>query len=539
MPLHDSVAIFWDYENCAPQTGGSGFGVAHRLRNIALKYGSIKSFKAYLPPLADQASDKSKTLRAELQSSGVSLIDCQNNGRKDVADKMMLVDMMQFGWDNAAPATIVLVTADRDFAYGVSVLKMRHYRVILVAPTSGAVHETLKCQASAIYDWDTEVLGKPVSGSYPPELGAVHETLKCQASAIYDWDTEVLGKPVSGSYPPELGSRPVPQLTIATRGSHARRQSDASRLPTIPQAATPVTASNSGDSRNGGSAPHSRNTSDDHSSEPGQGSSSGHRTLRQYASSDPVLESQWATKKGKELAVGSKGSSLTSPAGTYTTALSPSDSTSPTAREAHSPRIMEHDECPYTDEPSETPADYLDANPRHRGAPIDSSSRQNQNVTATLPAPASPRAVGSPLARPATAAAIMSSRRDPPPDYLNDPPSAIVEISVQNMPRSHVTATYESVPHLPTEPHVARVNLHRPIPQAFFPLVQLLREMRDEGNPRPLRSNVAIKLIHRQKNVYELARVNKFKAYCEQACREGIVELGGREGGAWISLSIP
>lgn len=184
--------------------------------------------------------------------------------------------MMQFGWDNAAPATIVLVTADRDFAYGVSVLKMRHYRVVLVAPASVVVHESLRSQVSVSYDWDSEILGKRVVGGYPIELG----------------------------------TRPTPQLTIAPRG-HSRPTSEASRLPTIPQMATPLTARPSGDSRNS-SAFHSRDTSDDPLSERMEGSSSGHQTLRHYASSDPILESQ--RPKGKELAVESKGSSLLSPA---------------------------------------------------------------------------------------------------------------------------------------------------------------------------------------------------------------------------------
>lgn len=45
-------------------------------------------FKAYLELTG--LSPKSAILRSELQSSGVSLTDCPHNGRKDVADKMML-----------------------------------------------------------------------------------------------------------------------------------------------------------------------------------------------------------------------------------------------------------------------------------------------------------------------------------------------------------------------------------------------------------------------------------------------------------------
>lgn len=59
------------------------------IRQIAHTYGTIKLFKAYLE-LSEQTSSKSLGLRSELQSCGVSLTDCPHNGRKDVADKMMI-----------------------------------------------------------------------------------------------------------------------------------------------------------------------------------------------------------------------------------------------------------------------------------------------------------------------------------------------------------------------------------------------------------------------------------------------------------------
>ncbi|PPQ72077.1 hypothetical protein CVT26_006713 [Gymnopilus dilepis] len=112
--MHDSfddVAIFWDYgevfvvhfpshlslsvhftsettENCPVPSNTSGYSVVEKIRLLAQPYGSVKSFKAYLE-ISDQVQ-KSVLLRSELQSSGVSLVDCPHNGRKDVADKMMI-----------------------------------------------------------------------------------------------------------------------------------------------------------------------------------------------------------------------------------------------------------------------------------------------------------------------------------------------------------------------------------------------------------------------------------------------------------------
>lgn len=76
-------------ENCSPPCNVPGYDVVNNIREIALAYGSVKLFKAYLE-LSEQSSSKSIGLRSELQSCGVSLTDCPHNGRKDVADKMMI-----------------------------------------------------------------------------------------------------------------------------------------------------------------------------------------------------------------------------------------------------------------------------------------------------------------------------------------------------------------------------------------------------------------------------------------------------------------
>ena len=75
-------------ENCSPHHS-AGCTVIDNIRQIAHKYGVVKQFKAYLE-LSEQNSGRSLNLRSELQSCGVSLTDCPHNGRKDVADKMLI-----------------------------------------------------------------------------------------------------------------------------------------------------------------------------------------------------------------------------------------------------------------------------------------------------------------------------------------------------------------------------------------------------------------------------------------------------------------
>ncbi|KAI0646826.1 NYN domain-containing protein [Trametes meyenii] len=155
MDVSSNVAIFWDYENCALPATEPFYAIVNNIRRLAHQHGSVKTFKAYLQ-YPEQTSTKSIGLRSELQSCGVSLIDCPHNGRKDVADKMMMVDMMAHAIDNPAPATIILISGDRDFVYAVSILGLRQYRVILLAP-KGATGG-LTAQADLVYSWPDDFL---------------------------------------------------------------------------------------------------------------------------------------------------------------------------------------------------------------------------------------------------------------------------------------------------------------------------------------------------------------------------------------------
>lgn len=97
-------------------------------------------------------------IRSDLQTSGVSIINVPRNGRKDVADKMMIVDVLTYAMDNlAANTTIVVISGDRDFAYAVSVLRLRQYEVVLI--TLPNAHYSLTAQASATFDWLLDILG--------------------------------------------------------------------------------------------------------------------------------------------------------------------------------------------------------------------------------------------------------------------------------------------------------------------------------------------------------------------------------------------
>lgn len=86
--------------------------------------------------------------------------------------------MLAHAIDNPAPATIILISGDGDFVYAVSTLRLRKYKVILLAPTQCA-HWGLKAQANAVYEWPLDVLS-----AEPPVATVVSNPGSTQISPI-------------------------------------------------------------------------------------------------------------------------------------------------------------------------------------------------------------------------------------------------------------------------------------------------------------------------------------------------------------------
>jgi len=99
-----------------------------------------------------------------------------------------LVDIMAFIKDTPPPATVILISGDRDFAYLLSTVRWRKYNVVLIS-NSFMTHESLTVQASALYDWKSDIL-KVRPTSKPPLLGS--HTLSSVASLTTPQDSDNL-----------------------------------------------------------------------------------------------------------------------------------------------------------------------------------------------------------------------------------------------------------------------------------------------------------------------------------------------------------
>lgn len=71
--------------------------------------------------------------------------------------------MLTFAMDNPSyknSSTIIILSGDRDYAYTLSILRLRMFRVVVVAPTLPGAHISLKVQASSFYDWNSIIEGQ-------------------------------------------------------------------------------------------------------------------------------------------------------------------------------------------------------------------------------------------------------------------------------------------------------------------------------------------------------------------------------------------
>lgn len=124
------MAIFWDLENMPIPNNTSGRDVTTRLKTILGPYGNLVQFRAYA---SIGLGHIPRQKRSDLQLSGCHLVDCPHNGRKEVADKMIIVDAMQFAYTNAQGATLCFITGDVDYAYLLAVLQKPQWRTIVIS----------------------------------------------------------------------------------------------------------------------------------------------------------------------------------------------------------------------------------------------------------------------------------------------------------------------------------------------------------------------------------------------------------------------
>ncbi|KAH9483748.1 hypothetical protein JR316_0003224 [Psilocybe cubensis] len=448
----DNVAIFWDYEeNCPVPSNTSGYAAVDCLRNLAEPYGSVRSLKAYLE-VTEQTPSKTLLMRSELQSSGVSLVDCPHNGRKDVADKMIIVDMLAHALDNPVPSTIILITGDRDFAYAMSILRLRRYRLVLV--TLPHAHPSLTSQASVCLRWTDIVMS--LSNDDTP-------------ANVFEPVASVAPAPVPMPKPSSIEVPPIHMVTNSPRDMFNKL--------------TPETVG----------------------------------PLKQFESDLPTIpRPRWAYPS-------------------YPLDCAPSPSKTPLATEQRLATALSWSDSVYLPKTSPPPSP--------KANPISSNVVQTE---VGIPHGDTPffKGLNRPFVAP-TGIDISHSSPRPSNTSMWSHKNANAASSSTNVPRKPFCIEASSIlgNSFPIDAQAplstVEISSERTVPDPVVPdhfkvLVQILQKCRAEGNIRPLRSIIGLEVA--KANVFKKVGVERFKQYVMIAVKLGIVEVGGKDGGAWINL---
>ena len=122
--------------------------MATNVINRAIEFGTGIHFVA-----AADTSNFSRGTIASLTDVGVMIEDIgTTRKRNDRADSVLLSRMYDFMSVHDVPATMVIISADKDFARMLAESKKKGHRTVLVHPTNGAGPSNATC-ADYTYDW--------------------------------------------------------------------------------------------------------------------------------------------------------------------------------------------------------------------------------------------------------------------------------------------------------------------------------------------------------------------------------------------------
>lgn len=450
--------------------------------------------------------------------------------------------MLAYAIDTPAPSTIVLVTGDRDFAYGLSILNLRRYRTVLV--TLPNAHTSLTFQASMCFDWFKDIVNPP---------GPFYLRNRSNGRQLFRRDEPGSSSPGHEASNFALQNEPVDIMQYLGHGK--RRQSSVSQSPSPflgrsgqaevqPCQLSNVVQPSTSYSRRQSTLP---NTSMHFAGPHATVSSMSESTITGNAKCNPSAggrDMDDDEEVTKELPPVLEETSYPNKLETSPGLAIKSDNLSQ-VRLADNSTVVDLN-------PSLHPCDL----------PV-SGTLSNPAFETTLPQPSvtklDPDALGS--VAPAIPDAeikpsiLASSTASFPSDGMEAAGSAQVPESCSlgsilraPSPHSNITNTMEDEAILNDQPSASTPSannaapapedqLFDPMPVIFCPLFHSLELHYQKGQSQPLRSVVGAELA-KEENLYQRAGVRSFKEYIALAEKRGIVTCGGNGGHAWVSFKL-
>ncbi|XP_066329257.1 uncharacterized protein [Miscanthus floridulus] len=151
------MAVFWDIENCKVPKDSQVEDISKNIRKALSMNTAVDSATTTIQAYGAVPA----SIREGLQRTGVRHVDILNR-RKDAADKLILVDMFCFAYDNPAPACMLLISGDADFVPAVRMLVERGYTIVIAIPSQGTAASDLTSAGTYTWDWPSLARGEGI-----------------------------------------------------------------------------------------------------------------------------------------------------------------------------------------------------------------------------------------------------------------------------------------------------------------------------------------------------------------------------------------
>ena len=405
--------------------------------------------------------------------------------------------MFAYAIDNPAPTTIVLISGDRDFAYAMSILRFRRYRIVLI--TLSNAHQSLRAQASISFDWVSEILElvDPTWSNQPtsPRRGKISSP-PAHDKFYSDSMSHNRHNPSSSLFQESYDEKFTNSVEFMNNFQDETRCTDISRT------------SSKHDAKHDSLPPY---------------------LDRQLAASSVALNN--GPEAPARVVHSPVASCHTYPNGNTQIPLATTACSSDSILSSRSTLTQT---CPLQAlqklrlRETSCDLDVLCENPplTHESSPLSHQQGSPSPIKATQRLPSIDR---------------MPIDDNHPDLSIAQSPAANVTAKVTAptlpvVPPSSTLSTVTTVTQISANPLQPKPVLV--VPDIFKILVQCLKSRRSKGILRPLRSNVALEVACNG-TTYRQAGVLKFGQYVAMAEKAGIVEMGGSESTAWIGLKAP
>uniref|UniRef100_A0A8C7NMJ8 Meiosis regulator and mRNA stability factor 1 n=1 Tax=Oncorhynchus mykiss TaxID=8022 RepID=A0A8C7NMJ8_ONCMY len=187
------VGVFWDIENCCVPSGRSAAAVVQRLRSHFFQGHREAEFICVC-----DISKENKAVIQELNNCQVTVAHI-NATAKNAADDKLRQSLRRFAETHTAPATVVLVSSDVNFASELSDLRHRHGFQVILVHKSGQTSDALLQHAHRHVAFEEMVADLPPRQAVKSQVGFRDQLFLNEVACAQTTGAEVMPKSLTCS----------------------------------------------------------------------------------------------------------------------------------------------------------------------------------------------------------------------------------------------------------------------------------------------------------------------------------------------------